>query len=116
MNVEFSNGALGVIHASRFMTGYSNDMKLAVFGTLGAIGASSQPWSGTTLRLCSGPDVHTQTWHSIEAPPVETNHRRFVTAVLAQKSCEPSFRRGADLQRVLDLCQTPEASGAARVG
>ena len=115
MNVEFSNGALGVIHASRFMTGYSNDMKLAVFGTLGAL-ELHHGLEGTTLRLCSGPDVHTQTWHSIEAPPVETNHRRFVTAVLAQKSCEPSFRRGADLQRVLDLCQTPEASGAARVG
>ena len=115
MNVEFSNGALGVIHTSRFMTGYSNDLKLAVFGTLGALEVHHS-LVGTTLRLCSGADVHTQTWHSLEAPPVETNHRRFVTAVLAQKSCEPSFRRGADLQRVLDLCQTPEASGAARVG
>jgi predicted dehydrogenase len=115
MNVEFSNGALGVIHTSRFMTGYSNDLKLAVFGTLGALEVHHS-LEGTTLRLCSGPDVHRQTWHSIKAPPVETNHRRFVTAVIAQKSCEPSFRRGADLQRVLDLCQTPEASGAARVG
>jgi predicted dehydrogenase len=115
MNVEFSNGALGVIHASRFMTGYPNDLKLAVFGTQGAL-ELHHGMEGTTLRLCSGPDVHTQTWHSVEAPPVETNHRRFVTAVLDQKSYEPSFRRGADLQRVLDLCQTPEASGAARVG
>ena len=115
MNVEFSNGALGVIHASRFMTGYPNDLKLAVFGTRGALEVH-HGMEGTTLRLCSGPDVHSQTWHSIKAPPVETNHRRFVTAVLAQKSCEPSFRRGADLQRVLDLCQTPEAGGAARVG
>jgi predicted dehydrogenase len=115
MNVEFSNGALGVIHASRFMTGYPNDLKLAVFGTQGALEVH-HGMEETTLRLCSGPDVHTQTWHGIKAPSVETNHRRFVTAVLAQKSCEPSFRRGADLQKVLDLCQTPEASGAARVG
>lgn len=115
MNVEFSNGALGVIHASRFMTGYLNDLKLAVFGTQGAL-ELHHGMEGTTLRLCSGPDVHTQTWHNVEAPPMETNHHRFVTAVLAQKLCEPSFRRGADLQRVLDLCQTPEASGAARVG
>jgi predicted dehydrogenase len=115
MNVEFSNGALGVIHASRFMTGYPNDLKLAVFGTQGALEVH-HGMEETTLRLCSGPDVHTQTWRSIEAHPVETNHRRFVTAVIAQKSCEPSFRRGADLQRVLDLCQTPEASGGARVG
>jgi predicted dehydrogenase len=115
MTVEFSNGALGVIHASRFMTGYPNDLKLAVFGTRGALEVH-HGMEATTLRLCSGPDVHTQTWRSIDAPRVETNHHRFVTAVLAQKSCEPSFRRGADLQRVLDLCQTPEAGGAARVG
>lgn len=31
MQVEFSNGALGVIHTSRFMTGYGNVLKLAVF-------------------------------------------------------------------------------------
>ena len=31
MSVEFSNGALGIIHASRFMTGYGNDLKLAIF-------------------------------------------------------------------------------------
>ena len=114
MSVEFSNGALGVIHASRFMTGYANDMKLAVFGTLGALELHHAP-DRTTLRMCSGQDVHSQTWHSIESPPVESNHRRFATAVIAQKSCEPSFRRGADLQKVLDLCQTPEAGGAARV-
>jgi predicted dehydrogenase len=115
MTVEFSNGALGVIHASRFMTGYSNDLMLAVFGTSGAL-ELHHALDRTELRMCSGQDVHSQTWHSIVAPPVESNHRRFITAVLAQKSCEPSFRRGADLQRVLDLCQTPEASGAARVG
>jgi predicted dehydrogenase len=114
MSVEFSNGALGVIHASRFMTGYSNDMKLAIFGTLGAI-ELHHALDRTALRLCSGQDVHSQTWHNIASPPVESNHRRFVTAVIAQKSCEPSFRHGADLQRVLDLCQTPEAGGAARV-
>jgi predicted dehydrogenase len=114
MTVEFSNGALGVIHASRFMTGYANDMKLAVFGTLGAIELHyASGW--TELRMCKGANVHTQAWQPVTAAPVETNHRRFVTAVIAQVPCEPSFRRGADLQRVLDLCQTPEASSGARV-
>ncbi len=114
MTVEFSNGALGVIHASRFMTGYANDLKLAVFGTKGAIELHHAP-HGTTLRQCSGEDVHSQTWHGVEPPSVESNHRRFISAVTAQKSCEPSFRRGADLQKVLDLCQTAEASGGARI-
>jgi predicted dehydrogenase len=114
MTVEFSNGALGVIHASRFMTGYANDMKLAVFGTLGAI-ELHHAMDSTSLRMCSGADVHTQAWRQVVSTPVESNHRRFVSAVIAQKSCEPSFRRGADLQKVLDLCQTAEATGGARV-
>jgi predicted dehydrogenase len=114
MTVEFSNGALGIIHASRYMTGYANDMKLAVFGTLGAV-ELHYALDSTSLKMCSGADVHTQAWRKIVSAPVESNHRRFVSAVIAQKPCEPSFRRGADLQKVLDLCQTPEASGGARV-
>ena len=112
MTVEFSNGALGVIHASRFMTGYANDMKLAVFGTLGAL-ELHHAFGWTELRMCTGANVHTQAWHPVTAAPIETNHRKFVTAVLEGKNCEPSFRRGADLQKILDLCQTPEASSGA---
>lgn len=115
MSVEFSNGALGVIHASRFMSGYANDLKLAVFGTRGGLELHHAPDS-TQLSVCSGDDVHRQAWRKIVAPPVESNHRRFVTAVLSSKGSEPTFRRGADLQRVLDLCQTPEAGGGAQVG
>jgi predicted dehydrogenase len=114
MNVEFSNGALGVIHASRFMTGYANDMKLAVFGTLGAL-ELHHAFGWTELRMCTGANVHTQAWHQVTAPPIETNHRKFITAILEGKNCEPSFRRGSDLQKVLDLCQTPEAGGGATV-
>ena len=114
MSVEFSNGALGVIHASRFMTGYANDMKLAVFGTQGAL-ELHYAMDSTSLSMCTGANVHTQAWHRVISAPVESNHRRFVTALLEGKACEPSFRRGADLQKVLDLCQTREASGGARV-
>ena len=114
MTVEFSNGALGVIHASRFMTGYANDMKLAVFGTEGAL-ELHHAFGWTELRMCTGANIHTQAWHPVTAAPIETNHRKFVTAVLEGKNCEPSFRRGADLQKVLDLCQTAEASSGARV-
>jgi predicted dehydrogenase len=37
MSLEFDGGALGVVHASRWATGYANAHKLAVFGTLGAL-------------------------------------------------------------------------------
>jgi predicted dehydrogenase len=114
LSVEFSNGALGVIHASRFMTGYGNVLKLDVFGTLGAIEIEhGLDW--TTIRMCSGADVHTQAWRRVIAEPVATNYRNFVDAVLAGKGVEPSFRRGAGLQKILDLCFSEDAARGAAV-
>ena len=101
MSVEFSNGALGVIHASRFMTGYDNVLKLHVFGDKGAVEIHhGSGW--TEIRCCSGADVHTQAWRQVVPSGVETNHRRFVSAIASGKNAEPSFRRGADLQKILD--------------
>jgi predicted dehydrogenase len=101
LSVAFENGALGIIHTSRFMTGYDNVLKLHVFGTEGAMEIHhGQGW--TEIRACTGADVHTLAWRQIVSPPVETIHRRFVTAVLDGKQADPSFRRGADLQKVLD--------------
>jgi predicted dehydrogenase len=103
MSVEFANGALGVIHASRYMTGYDNVLRLQVFGTDGAIEVQHGT-SWTELRMCSGADVHNLAWRHVVPGHVETNHRRFVSAVLAGENAEPSFRRGAELQKVLDYC------------
>jgi predicted dehydrogenase len=114
MQVEFGNGALGIIHASRFMTGYGNVLKLDVFGTEGAIEINhGLEW--TEIRMCSGEDVHTQAWRRVEAPPVPTIHARFADAVLSGKAAEPSFRRGAELQAILDQCFSDDALRAAPV-
>jgi predicted dehydrogenase len=114
MSVEFENGALCVIHTSRFMTGYANTLKLDVFGTEGAI-AIAHDLDWTEIRMCDGTDIHNLAWRRVVAEPVETNYRKFVSAVLASKNEEPSFRRGAELQKILDLCFSPEASGSAAV-
>lgn len=111
MQVEFENGALGVIHASRFMTGYGNVLKLDVFGTEGAIEIShGLEW--TEIRMCSGEDVHTQSWRRVQADPVPTIHARFIDAVAGGENGEPSFRRGAQLQAILDMCLTEDAGRA----
>ena len=114
MQVEFENGALGVIHASRFMTGYGNVLKLDVFGTEGAIEINhGLEW--TEIRMCSGEDVHTQAWRRVQSEPVPTIHARFIDAVRDGVNGEPSFRRGADLQAILDQCFTVEAKRAAPI-
>lgn len=108
MQLEFGNGALGVIHTSRFMTGYGNVLKLDVFGTKGGLEIEhGLEW--TEIRVCSGEDVHTQAWRRIASPPVPTIHARFIDAVISGENSEPDFRRGAELQAVLDRCFTAEA-------
>ena len=114
LQVEFENGALGVIHVSRFMTGYGNVLKLDVFGTKGAIEINhGSEW--TEIRMCSGEDVHSLAWRNIAADPVPTIHARFIDAVLKGANGEPSFRRGANLQAILDLCFSAEAVRATPV-
>jgi predicted dehydrogenase len=114
MQVEFENGALGVIHASRFMTGYGNVLKLDVFGTAGAIEiVHGLDW--TEIRLCSGEDVHTQAWRRVISDAVPTIHTKFIDAVAGGVNGEPSFRRGADLQAILDMCFGDEAARQAPV-
>jgi predicted dehydrogenase len=107
--VEFGNGALGVIHTSRYMTGYGNVLKLQIFGTTGAI-EITHGLAWTEMRMCSGDAVNSLAWREIIAAPTETIHHKFVSSVLSGVNAEPTFRRGADLQQVLDLCWSKKAS------
>jgi predicted dehydrogenase len=112
MSIEFDGGALGIVHASRWATGYANAQKLAVFGTQGAL----EIWfesEAMGLKVCAGADVHTQTWREVDCPPVPTTYETFVDAVRRGENTEPSFRRGAELQHVLDLAFESDRIGAA---
>lgn len=115
MTLSFANGAMGVVHASRFMTGYANTLKLQVFGNEGAIEIDhGLEW--TEIRACTGEDVHNLAWRRIQCDPVKTIHQDFITAIAEGGAYDPDFRRGADLQRILDLCFTAEAGRAAPIG
>lgn len=110
MSVRFENGALGVIHTSRFMTGYANTLKLSVFGTKGAIEINHGPY--TSLRICTGDGIHSQAWRDLHADPVKTNYQRFIAAVQSGENAEPSFRHAANLQRVIDRCFDKDIASA----
>ena len=102
MAVDFSNGALGVIHSSRWATGHFNELRLRVYGEKGGVEVQHRH-DGSQLRVCMGADVETGTWVEMEAPPVETNYQRFAQAVRTGNSMQPDFRHAAELQKVLDL-------------
>ena len=115
MSIEFDGGALGVVHASRWMTGYANAMKLGVFGTQGAL----EIWFESEkmgLRVCAGPDVHTQTWREVDCPPVPNTYETFIDAVRARRDARaelPPRRRAAARARPR-LRVGPAGNGAAR--
>jgi predicted dehydrogenase len=111
LNVEFANGALGVIHTSRWVGGHQNRLFLKIAGTLGTIEMDSDV-STEQFKICHGKNLDTCTWETVTCKPVPNNYQRFVTAIRSGKSGEPDFQRGAEIQRVLDACLESNASGA----
>ncbi|HEY9011721.1 MAG TPA: Gfo/Idh/MocA family oxidoreductase [Devosia sp.] len=107
MAVDFANGALGVIHATRWATGHFNELRLRVYGERGGVEVQHRH-NGSQLRVVLGDDIETATWAEMKVDPVPTNYQRFVEAVRTGKNQEPSFRHAAELQRVLDLALVTE--------
>ncbi|RWX19843.1 Gfo/Idh/MocA family oxidoreductase [Rhizobium hidalgonense] len=107
MSVDFANGALGVIHASRWATGHLNELKLRIYGERGSLEVIHRP-SGSELHGCLGEGVETATWTEIEVEPVATNYERFAEAVATGVQPDPNFRHAANLQKVLDLAMVTE--------
>lgn len=102
MSIQLENGALGVVHATRWATGHMNELRLRVYGELGSVEVQHRH-DGSMLRTCLGPDAETGTWSEVACDPVPTNYQRFYEAVQSGKTAEPSFRHATNLQKVLDL-------------
>jgi len=107
MAVDFTNGALGVIHATRWATGHFNELRLRVYGERGGVEVQHSH-NASQLRVVLGDDIETATWQEMKVDPVPTNYQRFADAVRTGQNTEPSFRHAAELQRVLDLAMVAE--------
>src|SRR5690606_19257418 len=107
MTAGFGNGALGVVHATRWATGHINELRLRIYGEKGGIEVQ-HGHTGSHLRVCLDEDAETATWRDMAAEPVATNYERFVNAVWLKMPTEPSFRHAAGLQRILDLASAGE--------
>ncbi|WP_137154835.1 Gfo/Idh/MocA family oxidoreductase [Rhizobium sp. FKL33] len=111
MSVDFSNGALGVIHATRWAAGHYNDLKLRIYGDKGGIEIDHK-LTGTRMRACYGDNAETAEWIDIEPEPTPTNYQRFADAVKTGVNGEPDFRHAASLQKALDLAFITEKERA----
>lgn len=102
MTLDFSNGAFGVVHASRWATGHLNELRLRIYGERGGIEVVHN-LDGSALKACVGDNVENAKWVELDAGTVPTNYQRFTDAVRTGVQAEPSFHHAAELQKVLDL-------------
>jgi predicted dehydrogenase len=101
MTARLRSGALATIVASRYMTGHANDLSLTMHGTKGAIKVETD---GQASRLsgCFGKDIDRHRWRKLAQPEVKRNARRFADALDTGHNGDPSFRRAADMQKLID--------------
>ena len=102
---RFDCGAFGVVHASRWATGHSNDMRVRVFGDRGALCVETAA-PDATLRVCLD-RFHTRhkLWSTVptDSHPL-TIQQRFLLAIRNKRPQPPTFDDGAANQALLHAC------------
>ncbi|QDY71212.1 Gfo/Idh/MocA family protein [Qingshengfaniella alkalisoli] len=109
MHMKLQNGAIGTISATRFASGHHNDLQLRIYGDYGGLEVKLENFK-SILRGCIGaPAMLAQEWTEIDTPEVPTIYERFIAAIREERPPEPTFDRGAELQKVLDLSEISSA-------
>ena len=123
--VEFGNGAFGVLEASRFATGHKNDHRIEIHGSEGSLRFSLERLNelevfgerGYETVLVTDPDdPYVDHWwppgHVIgwEHTFVHENYE-FLSAVAAGDTFDPSFADGLKAQQFLDAVQRSDDAG-----
>lgn len=110
IEVEFTHGAVGIVHTTRWATGYKNSLHLEVHGTEGALRFDLDRHYHA-IELCLGEARQTATWTTESLPPAPDNQRRFIAAIRSGQPEQPDILRGAQVQAYLDACERSARSG-----
>ncbi|MDS0284243.1 Gfo/Idh/MocA family protein [Haloarcula onubensis] len=125
--VDFGNGAMGTLEASRFANGHKNDHTVEIEGSKGSLRFSLERLNELellregdrgyeTILVTDPDDPYVEHWwppgHVIgwEHTFVHENYE-FLTAVARDGSYEPSFADGLAVQRVLDAVERSDERG-----
>ena len=110
--VEFENGALGTINSTRFATGYSNRLELRIFGNKGAVKIEFDDAITEGNQFMFTDDINREflsredklKWEIVQTKPTLNNFEKFIDSIKNGTNHEPNFKRGADIQNILDKC------------
>ncbi|MGE9292990.1 MAG: Gfo/Idh/MocA family protein [Puniceicoccales bacterium] len=111
MTVEFTNGALGAIHTTRWCGGHANRLYLKIAGTTGSA-AIDTDWGNDIYRTSLGRNLEKATWKECKAKKTPNNYARFIKSIRTGVQDQPDFVRGAELQKVLDSCYVSDGKNA----
>lgn len=111
--LEFSNGALGQLTASRVSYGHRNHINLLIQGSAGALLADNERLD--QVQVCTGPlALERRVWTTLtieerehEPTPVES----FVRGIVRGEPVTPNFDDALWVQRVLDAAERSAVSG-----
>lgn len=101
MHVELTNGASGVIHASRAASGHVNDLKLKLYGTKGALEINTTHLE-SSLQMCHFENLQAPVWKAVEVNTVRRNYDKFISTIRGESLAISDFNTGEKLQKVLD--------------
>jgi predicted dehydrogenase len=104
MQVVLENGALGTVAATRFASGHHNDLRLRLYGDKGGLEVQFEK-NVSRLFACLGDAIKTPEWTEVPCPEVPKIYERFIAAIRGEGVAEPTFARGAELQRMLDRAE-----------
>jgi len=108
--LEFTTGAMGLVHTTRWAAGHSNSLRLEVHGTEGAL-MFDLDRDYHKIDLCLGAARQGPTWTTESLTPTPSNYERFIRAIQTGQPDQPDIIRGAQIQAYLDACERSAKSG-----
>ncbi len=97
-SVEFANGAMGTVQATRWATGHPNREYIGVYGDEGSVEIDYER-GDRILRYC---DNARNEWDEVSAPLVPSLYERFVRAIKTGRQDECDFANGLKIQKCLE--------------
>ncbi len=110
ITLELAGGALGTVHTTRWATGYKNCLQLRIFGEKGALRIDLDK-SYTELEICKGRDIDKAAWKIVKCPKTPNIYQRFISSIKTGRNDQPDFKRGAQVQKMLDACFKSDQTG-----
>ncbi len=111
IEVEFSNGAFGVVQTTRWATGHANHLRCEVHGTEGVLSVDlDRNWNGIDTMIGEKALMKAK-WKSKDLKPTPSNYERFIKSIKTGRQDQPDIVRGAEVQAILHACEQSSVSG-----